>query len=132
MSKGPENTFIASIHRCLPRSVYTLKNHNQYNGGIADVWYSGSKADLWIEYKFVKLPARDTTPITPGLSELQQLWLRERHSEGRNVGVVVGAKEGGIWLPGISWSTALTAKKFRELLCSRAQIAQLIVSQAIG
>ncbi|MGK3946215.1 hypothetical protein ABK046_48675, partial [Streptomyces caeruleatus] len=85
--------------------LYRMKNHNQYNGGIADVWYSGSKADLWIEYKFVKLPARDTTPITPGLSELQQLWLRERHSEGRNVGVVVGAKEGGIWLPGISWST---------------------------
>ena len=44
MSKGPENTFIASIHRCLPRSVYTLKNHNQYNGGIAGAGLLGRLA----------------------------------------------------------------------------------------
>ena len=66
MSRGPENNFISSVHKHLPMKLYRMKNNNPYNGGIADVWYSGSKADLWIEYKFVKLPARDTTPSPPG------------------------------------------------------------------
>ena len=54
MSQGPENAFIASIHRHLPspETLYRMKNHNEYNGGIADCWYSG-KRDLWIEYKFI-------------------------------------------------------------------------------
>lgn len=126
MSKGPENTFIAAVHRHLPVSLYRMKNHNQYNGGIADVWYSGLKADLWVEYKFVKVPVRDSTVIDLGLSELQKHWLRARFDEGRHVAVIVGSKDGGVWLPNASWENAVTAKKFRELIRSRQELAQLI------
>mgnify|MGYP003609555235 CR=1 FL=1 len=62
MSRKPENTFIASVHKHLPVGLYSMKNHNQYNAGIADVWYS-AKRDWWIEYKFLVLPKRDTTVI---------------------------------------------------------------------
>lgn len=126
MSKGPENTFIAAVHRHLPAGLYRMKNHNQYNGGIADVWYSGSKADLWVEYKFVKVPIRDSTVIDLGLSELQKHWLRTRSDEGRFIAVIAGSKDGGVWLPNTSWENAVTAKKFRELIRSRQELAQLI------
>ena len=39
----PENSFITGVHRYV--QSYYMKNHNEYNGGIADVWYSGEKRD---------------------------------------------------------------------------------------
>ena len=126
MSKGPENTFIASIHRCLPRSVYTLKNHNQYNGGIPDCWYSGPAGDLWIEYKFIAVPKRDGTAIKIDLSELQKNWIMSRYSEGRTVGVIVGCKDGGVWMPGITWQVPYTAESFRASTLGRIALAAII------
>lgn len=131
----PENTFISSVHRYLPtmENLYRMKNHNVYNGGIADVWYSGPGDDLWVEYKFLAVPKRDDTVIDlvggkdPMLSALQQDWLECRHLEGRNVGVIVGSKDGGMWFPAVSWKHPLTAGDFREALDSRADLAQLIV-----
>lgn len=123
---GPENTFIASVHRHLPVGLYRMKNHNQFNGGIADVWYSGSKADLWVEFKFITVPVRDTTVIDFGLSSLQREWLASRHEEGRNVGVVVGCKAGGVWLPGISWGGPCTAADFRGCIKPRIELARII------
>lgn len=133
MSKGPENTFIGSVHRHLPVELYHMKNHNQYNGGIADVWYSGGK-DLWVEYKFIVIPKRDGTVIdllggkSPEISALQQEWLRSRHAEGRNVGVIVGSKDGGVWFPGCTWDTTYTAQEFRQRVVPRKQLADLITS----
>ena len=124
----PENTFIASVHRHLPVALYHMKNHNIYNGGIADCWYSGNGADLWIEYKFMVLPKRDSTLIVPELSELQKNWLTSRHEEGRNVGVIVGSKLGGVWFSGTSWETPLTAELFRQRTLSRAGLASIIES----
>lgn len=103
-----------------------MKNHNQYNGGIADVWYSGPAGDLWIEYKFVVLPKRDDTIIAPNLSELQRAWLRGRHSEGRRVGVIIGTKNGGVWLPGLAWDSPLITAEFRKLTMSRSDLAEVI------
>lgn len=131
MARQPEGTFISSIHKHLPESLYRQKNHNQYNGGIADVWYSGGR-DLWIEYKFIQVPQRSTTVIDlvgskyPAISSLQQEWLRGRHAEGRNVGVIVGCKEGGVWFPGVSWDTTYTTEWFREHTVSRKKLADLI------
>jgi hypothetical protein len=131
MSK-PENAFIASVHRYLPTSLYRMKNHNQYNGGIPDVWYSGSNADLWVEYKFITLPKRDDTIIdltsgnNPTLSALQQEWLTSRHAEGRNVAVVVGSKLGGVWLPNLEWGCKLTTYAFRISILSRNDLAKTI------
>ena len=131
MSQGPENTFIGSVHKHLPAGIYRLKNHNQYNGGIADVWYSGVR-DLWVEYKFIVVPKRPDTVIdlitgkNPAISYLQQEWLRSRHGEGRSVGVIVGSKDGGVWFPGLTWDATYPAKKFLSLLQTRKDLAGTI------
>jgi hypothetical protein len=131
MSQGPENTFIGSVHKHLPAGIYRLKNHNQYNGGIADVWYSGVR-DLWVEYKFIVVPKRPDTVIdlitgkNPAISYLQQEWLRSRHEEGRPVGVIVGSKDGGVWFPGLTWDATYPAKKFLSLLQTRKDLAGTI------
>lgn len=134
MNRGPENTFIASVHKHLPAKVYRMKNHNQYNGGIPDVWYSG-RSDLWVEYKFITLPVRDSTAIdlvsgkNPAISALQQAWLRARNEEGRQVGVIVGTKAGGVWLPGLAWDGTHAAASLRAHLQTRAELAQTICRQ---
>lgn len=108
-----------------------MKNHNQYNGGIADVWYSGVR-DLWIEYKFIAVPKRLTTMIdlvsgnNPEISSLQQQWLRSRHGEGRSVGVIVGSKNGGVWFPGTSWDRPITTAEFIGRVTPRPAMAELI------
>lgn len=132
VSRGPENTFISSVHKHLPAKFYRMKNHNQYNGGIADVWYSGREADLWIEYKFIVVPKRGTTVINlvskkdPEISTLQQEWLRSRHDEGRNVGVIVGCKDGGVWFPGTTWDAETLTSEFISRIASRKVTASLI------
>ena len=73
MGRGPENRFIASIHRLLPNELHAEKMHNPYRGGTFDVWYSGNKADIWVEYKY------DDNWLSP----LQAKWGRGRHAEGR-------------------------------------------------
>jgi hypothetical protein len=139
VSKGPENTFISSVHRYLPDALYKMKNHNQYNGGIADVWYSGVRADLWVEYKYLDIPKRDDTVIDLTdlkkpycLSALQQDWLSARHKEGRNVGVIVGSKDGGVWLPGVGFDKCMPAKTFVNALKSRRELAELIALKTYG
>ena len=78
MSSGPENRFIQSLHRLLPAQVYRMKNHNPYNSGIADCWYSGDAGDLWVEYKYeATLPK--TRSVSADLAELQKDWLRKRY-----------------------------------------------------
>ena len=131
MSKGPENTFIASVHRHLPVALYRMKNFNQYNGGIADCWYSGPDGDLWVEYKYLEVPKRDDTAIDlcgpKFLSALQQDWLQGRYSEGRRVGVILGSKDGGMWFPDLSWQQPTTAGHFRTWAISRQALAANIV-----
>ena len=126
MSRQPEGTFIASIHRLLPHELYRQKNHNQYNGGIPDCWYSGPAGDLWIEYKFIAVPKRDSTQIKIDLSELQKNWIMSRYSEGRTVGVIVGCKDGGVWMPGITWQVPYTAESFRASTLGRIALAAII------
>lgn len=116
-----------------------MKNHNEYNGGIADCWYSGGVSDLWVEYKYLEVPKRPSTPIVLtdvkkpyALSTLQQEWLRHRHEEGRAVGVIVGSKDGGVWLPGVKFETPLTAEQFNHALKPRKHLAELIAGMTHG
>ncbi len=133
-SSGPENRFIQSIHRLLPSRVYRMKNHNPYLGGVADCWYSGAGGDLWVEYKFLTLPARASTIVdlcggkNPPLSALQQEWLRGRHAEGRRVGAIIGTPDGGIWLPGIAWQVPLPSAEYAARVQTKASIASMITS----
>lgn len=126
MARKPETTFIASIHAKLPR-VYFEKNHNEYLGGTADVFYSGIFGPLWIEYKFIpRIPVR--VPVKANLSELQRKWLEDRHAEGRRVAVIIGCKEGGVWLEKEDWGRELPPDEFRERLVTRATLANRIHS----
>lgn len=135
----PENSFIRGVHSHLPPgSPYHMKNHNAYTGGVFDVWYSGSVADLWVEYKHITVPVRGSTVIdlragkTPAMTALQQLWGRERYAEGRNVAVIIGCKEGGVWLPGTTWDTSWPAALFRAKIVSRAELAAIIYKATNG
>lgn len=139
MSRKPENTFISSIHRHLPVDIYSMKNNNEYNAGIADCWYSGKAGDLWVEYKFLEVPKRPSTVLNfcdikkpYSLTTLQQEWLNRRFLEGRAVGVVVGCSGGGVWLPGCSFNLAMTAQEFTNALKSRRELAELIAQKTHG
>lgn len=97
MAAKPETTFTASVNRKLPRLLHKEKMNNPYRSGTPDFWYSGSKGDLWVEYKFIpKLAIRVDNKVE--LSELQRIWLNARHAEGRNVAVIVGHPDGGVVL----------------------------------
>jgi hypothetical protein len=71
------------------------------------VWYSSNQGDCWIEYKYVhKLP--ETVNLLDrkksyALSALQEEWLRDRHSEGRRVFVVLGYEHGGVIFKNRQW-----------------------------
>jgi hypothetical protein len=132
VSKGPENTFIASVHKHLPFDLYRIKNNNTYNAGQPDVWYSGPRADLWIEYKFIVVPKHPGTPIKIELSELQKNWLKSRHAEGRRVAVVVGSKAGGALFMGDSWDKHLTSGDFLKLVLPRSALADAIALICTG
>ena len=133
----PENTFIASVHAHLPppSKLYRMKNHNAYTAGVADSWYSGQgpgSRDLWIEWKFIKVPVRDDTLIVPNLSALQTDWLNERYVEGRNVWVGIGSKDGGIFLHAMEWEQPFSAKEFRRTMFKRKELASMIASFVQG
>ena len=136
MSRKPENTFITGVERHLPpnrRGCYRMKNSNDFIAGIADKWYSGAR-DLWIEYKYVEVPARAGTAIhlidgaDPAISPLQQEWLRDRHAEGRNVWVIVGSKTGGVVFRGLDWQQPITAGGFAARIKERKALASEILT----
>jgi hypothetical protein len=80
------------VHKHLPKEIYREKMHNPYRGGTPDVWYSGPKTDMWIEYKWQKVPKSGV--LVPELSALQSDWLIRRTAEGRKCYVIVGTPDG--------------------------------------
>lgn len=121
----PENSFISGVHKYV--QCYAEKMNNPYRGGTPDVWYSGSARDLWVEYKFIKIPLRPATIVVPDLSALQKMWLRNRKAEKRNVAVIVGCKEGAvILLTPSDWEQGLRADKFRSTIVSRRDVGGYI------
>lgn len=126
MSKKPESTFIAGVHRYLPKTIYAEKMANPYRGGTPDVWYSGTRSDLWIEYKFI--PKIPKTSITAALSALQQQWLARRHSEGRNLAVIVGCPDGGVVFRDREWEQALPSPQFTARILPRPSLADWITT----
>lgn len=130
MSAQPENRFIASIHKLMPKEIHREKMHNMYRGGTPDVYYSGCGGDLWIEYKFIpRVPQRGE--VVANLSELQKLWLKGRHLEGRKVHVIVGCPAGGVILSKLDWESPLSVSDFSNNLQSKQAIADWI-TQATG
>lgn len=127
MSRKPENSLIAAVHRHLPDELHKEKMANPYRKGTADVWYSGCKADLWVEYKWLpRVPARADVALHRLPEPLQARWLRGRHREGRSVALVVGCPGGAAWLPGLSWDCEISAAAFRAMLTTKRDLAAII------
>lgn len=133
MSTKPETTFYESVHRRLKKrapEVYFEKMYNPYRGGTWDVWYSGKKRDLWVEYKWMpKIPARPTTLVVPGLSALQLAWGAGRYEEGRNLAVILGCPEGGVIYQDLGWEEEMEASIFKQMIKDRDAVANWIIQQ---
>jgi hypothetical protein len=127
VSRKPESVFITSVHKHLPKSLYRIKNNNPFAGGQPDCWYSGPKADLWVEYKFVaRLPKAG---VKAELSDLQIQWLHDRHKEGRNVAVIIGCKEGGVTLRDLAWANVIPVLDFNQNIKTRHDLARWIQAE---
>lgn len=113
-----------------------MKNNNDYTSGVPDLWFSGPKADLWVEMKFVqKLPK--TVPLRPYdlLSKLQEKWLRDRYEEGRNVAVIIGCKRStrleGFILTDLMWERDIPTQDFDALIVSKSELVSFIKEQVM-
>jgi hypothetical protein len=134
VASKPETTFYTSVHRHLPplSILYRMKNNNEYIGGVADHWYDATR-DLWVEWKFIKVPKRDDTVIDfvsgkdPIISGLQQEWIKGRHANNRHVWVIVGCEDGGVIMDRPQkWQTPWSAGEFRKALQDRKSLAACI------
>jgi hypothetical protein len=103
-----ESSYIRSIHRHLPVDIYRWKINDRFTAGIADAYYSGQTADLWVEYKYEKKPPKT---IKPNLSERQRHWLNSRLAQGRKVFVILGTPKGGYILEKGAWNAPVAAEK---------------------
>jgi len=45
------------------------------------------------------------------------------------LGVIVGSKDGGIWLPGVAWDRSFTTKDFLRHLKTRKELADTILEE---
>ncbi|PPC99608.1 MAG: hypothetical protein CTY35_03460 [Methylotenera sp.] len=130
-AQKPESRFSSSINKLLPLELHYEKMNNPYRSGTADFWYSGTKADLWVEYKYLpKVPSNAYSLVSgnkPALSVLQQKWLKGRHKEGRRVAVIVGTPSGAIILEGISWADNLDFSR----IATKKQVAEWIVKESM-
>jgi len=129
----PENRFRLGVHKFLPQQLHHEKMSNPYSSGTADDWYSGTKTDLWIEYKFLaRVPQRANVWLTnpnvktPMLTYLQADWLAQRYAEGRNIWVIIGCPTGGVILRDLKWANEITHVKFKACLIPREDIADEI------
>lgn len=124
-----EHSFIRSVHRKLPESIYKWKINDNYEGGVADAYYSGTGGDLWLEYKYIKeLPVRGDTVVRTSLSAQQKLWLSRRYNEGRSVGVVIGSPKGIVLLTSPDdWEKPLILDDFISTAFEKERLVSYIV-----
>jgi len=121
-----ENTFWQALRKKLVPRIYALKLNLSFTAGVPDCWLSGSQGDLWMENKYLQTvpPVVDPTKL---LSELQQLWLKQRHAEGRSVGVLIGSVDGHLYFPSLSWLSPVTRGTFQMKAKKTREIAEELI-----
>ena len=122
-----EHSFVKSVHRVLPSSVYRWKIHDTYTGGVPDALYCGPKGLLFVEYKWVTLPKRPTTLVKFGLSKLQLEWLDRFEMYGQHVMVALGHSLGVLILTEGQWHLPFTSAQVIEESVSRKRFIDGIV-----
>lgn len=127
-----ESDYWQALRKKLKNRVYTWKINASYARGVPDCWLSGSLQDLWVENKRV---ATDSPPLSLDLTDhtkyltlLQQMWLKERYDEGRNVAVIVFGKPGHLFLDGLDWNRPITRLQYLDQAMSMDELADHIVA----
>ena len=124
-----ESQFTQSIMRKLDKRIYKWKIMNMMQNGVPDCYFSGPAGDLWVEFKYIKVPKRDTTEFKPKLSALQLKWLNERYDEGRNVAVILGSDIGSAIFIDRWWNGFIT---WKYLVSTKQDIVKWIETQTLG
>lgn len=120
-----EHSFVRSLRRRIPSSIYVWKISDRFTAGVPDLWLSGPKGDLWIEAKY--LPRTPKRRFTSPLTMLQRRWLEARAAEGRHVAVIVGCPAGvliqtnGEWAREVKEPKWITIKEAIEWLATTLQ-----------
>ena len=89
-----EAGFTRYIMTRVSKHIYTWKIANVFQNGVPDAYFSGISGDLWVEFKYINAPKKESTFFKPKLSSLQLHWLVSRQNEGRNVAVILGSDIG--------------------------------------
>lgn len=121
-----ESHYTAKLRVTLKPEVYALKMNLAFTAGVPDVWYSGTKRDLWSEHKrLVNLPPVLKLFEHKYLTKLQQKWLKDRQYEGRNTCVVVFTEDWGhLLLWDLNWKKPIPKREFLMRSTSMMGIAQ--------
>ena len=127
---GAETRLYTGVHEKLPKEVYREKMYNPLRGGTPDCYYE-RRRKLWIEYKFVALPARDSTVIKFNVSDLQTEWLKRCYDNGHAPRVIVGTKVGRTTMGALletprEWENGMPCGDFKRLLMSQQSLADAI------
>lgn len=113
MPQKSETRFYTKVNKPLPVGLHYQKFGAGSMNGTVDHWYSGNKADGWVEYKFLPVLSRDGVDPLKHLSPLQALWVNRRHREGRDVLVIIGSPEGCAILENGAWNARVSVEDFR-------------------
>ena len=121
-----EHGFIKAVHRHLSPEVYRWKIHDTYTGGVPDAFYMGPAGSLFVEYKYVKLPKRESTIVNFGLTKLQVAWLTRAHMCGQLVAVIIGFDSSAVAITTPKSFSGMTQRELQDEAVSFQQIAMLI------
>lgn len=125
-----EHGFVRSVHRQLSPDIFVWKINDKYAGGVPDAFYAGPARCLFIEYKYVKLPKRDTTLVKTSLSEQQKLWLDRMLGMDKQVALVIGSVLGSIIIDK-DWDRPISTGLFRQHAMSTKAVAQWISASCL-
>lgn len=128
-----EHGYIRSVHRHIPKEIYCWKINDNYEGGVADAFYSGEGGVLFCEYKYMPtLPKRKTTIVTPKLSPAQLLWLKGRYSQQIPTIVVLGTPAGGVIFGHRTWESGVLREELEKYALPQKAVASIIYNHCIG
>ncbi|MCA9367016.1 hypothetical protein KC887_01985 [Candidatus Kaiserbacteria bacterium] len=114
-----EHGFVKAVHNHLRKTpdIRIWKINDNYAGGVPDAWYCAPEGrNLWIEYKYINAPKRDTTIIDVAslLAPLQRQWMVDHVAYGISCAIVIGSESGILMYSGIEWRIQVTAKTIKN------------------
>jgi len=130
-----ESYYSADIVKRLKKheGIFAWKIHDNYAGGVPDIFVEGKVRDIFIEAKSIKLPVKHDTVIKlrggKYLSDLQQEWGKRRHAK-REKGwfLLCYIPEGFVLLDWFDLDRNLTKQHFLDMLMTRDKVIQEIIT----